>query len=884
MSFILLTPLVASDDRERQPAPTLSFDMSESSRSSSLDFSSPKTDSASTLLLEHARPPPHAHLGRPMAKTLQRTAAPAAITVSTTTTPTNPDGDACDRLLRSPSATLADADEIAAASMGAGFHEALIKRQGIIIPGEFDETAAVNSSVTSPTPVKEAQVTAAQPPASDDWLPPTPTDSSPATARSASEDGASSALSLVSLDTIEATAAAAAAPTFARRRAPFKIASAMHYCAGNGGAPGPATSKESPAPGSDVRLRKTRSQSPQLQPQTPTPSVFLSPQLHADDLLRLLPPPPSSSSSLSASSPSATQGARDDNKPPSPVAASKPLSPCASFPALSEGSGHRSTIFMVAATDENSQGMESNWFKRQTACSSDSGPRQEPAPVPPPPVPKDRQSQESRRRSSSTASTTVSAATSEQVAHYEALMLRAQEQRNVAIAEANTLQQQMEDLQRASGSELAQLRAELDAASRKLRIEYELRTAAETKCALMECELAELSSNIQYEAQNLVAVERREHRAEVDRMARSHAEVLQLMEMERAQVASLKLSLETVNVALDRERAEADRLRSGMVAFERQVSTLIAPTSAPVSPTDASSETLPSLSARSFSASVLSNGSGRLARSAPQSLDCMVLANTSAAVAAPMAPEPHIVGSLFFGNDATRPDTRLAEFLGFINVSSDKEAQSCAFMQRSMREDVGPTLVADSASSTAGMPSLSAWSKGRRLVHGVQENTLILESFSPRVQLSRVLSLGCYLCGCSISRPLSSASSLSMPLSPPPSSASSSLSTSISDQQRVQSLSSSTADPSGGGQGRGRCEMYRMRFNDNDEDNKPLCHHCHARMVAVCSFFAYLKIVRKGLIKRPIADIWLEVNKARLQMWLARSGASPDSRIAIAMT
>ncbi|KAJ2252121.1 hypothetical protein GGI13_003466 [Coemansia sp. RSA 455] len=819
-----------------------------------------------------------------MAKTLQRTAAPAAITVSSIT-PTNSDGEACDRLLRSPSATLADADEIAAASMGAGFHEALIKRQGIIIPGEFDQAATVDSSVTSPAPAKEAQVTTAQPPASDDWLPPTPTDSSPATARSASEDGASSALSLVSLDTVEATAAAAAAPTFARRRAPFKIASAMNYCAGNGGAPGPATSKESPAPGSDVRLRKTRSQSPQLQPQTGASSVFLSPQLHADDLLRLLPPPPSSASSSTSSS-SATQ---DDNKPPS---TSKPLSPCASFPALSEGSGHRSTIFMVAATDENSQGMKPNWFKRQTTCFTDSGPPQEPAPVPPPPpppaVPKDRPSQESRRRSSSTTSTTVSAATSEQVAHYEALMLRAQEQRNVAMAEANTLQQQMDDLQRASGSEIAQLRAELDVASRKLRIEYELRTAAETKCALMECELAELSSNIQYEAQNLVAVERREHRAEADRMARSHAEVLQLMEMERAQVASLKLSLETANVALDRERAEADRLRSGMVAFERQVSTLIAPTSAPVSPTDASSEGLPPLSARSFSASVLSNGSGRLARSAPQSLDCLVLANNnnnnaSAAAVAPMAPEPHIVGRLFFGNDATRPDTRLAEFLGFINVTSDKEAQNCAFMQRSMREDVGPTLVADSATSSAGMPSLSAWSKGRRLVHGVQENTLILESFSPRVQLSRVLSLGCYLCGCSISRPLSSAlsaSSLSMPLSPPPSSASSS-----SDQHRVQSLSSSTAaDPSGGGQGRGRCEMYRMRFNDNDDENKPLCHHCHGRMVAVCSFFAYLKIVRKGLIKRPIADIWLEVNRARLQMWLARSGASPDSRIAIAMT
>ncbi|KAJ2699784.1 RAB3A interacting protein [Coemansia sp. IMI 209128] len=614
-----------------------------------------------------------------MAKTLQRTAAPAAAAVAPTPALTNPDTESCDRLLRSPSATLADADEIAAASMGAGFNEALIKRQGIIIPGEFDKTTTADTSVTSPEPINEAQATTAS--ASDDWLPPTPADSSPPTARSVSEDG------------------------------------------------------------------------------------------------------------------------------------------------------------------------------RQTV---------------------NRRSQESRRRSSSTASTSVSASASEQVAHYEALMLRAQEQRNVAMAEATALQQQMEELQRASGSEIAQLRVELEAATRKVRIEYELRTAAETKCALMECELAELSSNIQYEAQNLVAVERREHRAEVDRMARSHAEVLQLMEMERAQVASLKLSLETVNVALDRERAEADRLRSGMVAFERQVSTLIAP----VSPTDASSSSgaLPPLSVRSFSASMLSSSSsGRLGRSAPQSLDSAVMAASSAAAVAPMVPEPHIVGSLFFGNDATRPDTRLAEFLGFINVTSDKEAQSCAFMQRSMREDVGPTLVADSASLSAGMPSLSAWSKGRRLVHGVQENTLILESFSPRMQLSRVLSLGCYLCGSSISRPLSSAlSSLSMPMSPPPSSASSSLSTS---EQRVQSLSGN-----GEGSGRGRCEMYRMRFNDNDEDNKPLCHHCHARMVAVCSFFAYLKIVRKGLIKRPIADIWLEVNKARLQMWLARSGASPDSRVAIAMT
>ncbi|KAJ2336792.1 RAB3A interacting protein [Coemansia sp. RSA 2681] len=694
--------------------------------------------------------------------------------------------------------------------MCAAFHEASIKRQGIIIPGEYDQTATAKSLVKEPAPA-------------DDWHLATPTDSSPtstATVRSASEDGVSSGLSLVSPGT-----ATKVKPTLARRRAPFKIASAMNYCP-DGGAPSKEAAGGNSSSGGGVRLRKTRSQSPQP-PSSSSDSVLLaSPQMHANDLLQLLPPPPQSATS--------------------PVGTSKPL---LFFPepveALSD-EGHRSTIFMVAATDENS-----NWVKSLADLPASAS---EPAPAPPSPpsVPE----QSDRRRSNS--SSTVSALGLDQAAHYEALMLRAQGQRNEAMAEANTLQQQMDALQRASGSEIAQLRAELEAASRKLRIEYELRTAAETKCALMECELAELSSNIQYEAQNLVAVERREHRAEADRMARSHAEVLQLMEMERAQVASLKQSLETVNVALDRERAEVDRLRSGMVAFERQVGALIAPTSsAPISPVGGAPDMLlpPSMSGRSFSASVISNSSGRLARSTPQSLDCVMMGS---------AVEPHIVGSLYFGNDATRPDTRLAEFLGFINVSSDKEAHNCAFMQRSMREDVGPTLVADSSGS--GMTSLSAWSKGRRLVHGVQENTLILESFSPRVQLSRVMSLGCYLCGCSISRPQSSASLVSMPLSPPPSSASS------SDQQRMQSL---------GGSSIGRAEMYRMRFNDNDEDNKPLCHHCHGRMVAVCSFFAYLKIVRKGLIKRPIADIWLEVNKARLQMWLARSGASPDSRVAI---
>ncbi|KAJ1958478.1 hypothetical protein EC988_000283 [Linderina pennispora] len=432
----------------------------------------------------------------------------------------------------------------------------------------------------------------------------------------------------------------------------------------------------------------------------------------------------------------------------------------------------------------------------------------------------------------------------DQTVYYEALMLRAQEQRDAAMAEANSIQQQLYDLQKSSQREIRDLKAEIDVSAHKLKIEYELRTAAETKCSLMECELAELSSHIQFEAQNLVAQERREHRDELERLARKQEEMVQLMEMERAQVKSLKQSLESANMALDREKGETERLRSELHAFERKVSSFVSVPDLPVLRDSAFAES-PSLpnTARAISTASIGQTTGNsTSPSVSNSSDSVGLQPATVSY----TNDSHIAGVLYFGTDTTRTDTRLTEFLGFVNASSDKEAMQSSFMQRSMREDVEPTLAAD---STTSMPSLSGWNKHRRLLHGVQENTLVLESYSPRVKLNRVLSLGCYLCGCSVNRPSAS--------SPP---------ASMSD--RIASSSS------GGSEKEKRPHMFRMRFSDNDEDNKPICHHCHARMVAVCSFFSYLNIVRKGLIKRPVADIWLEVNKARLQMWLARCGAS----------
>ncbi|KAJ2480074.1 RAB3A interacting protein [Coemansia sp. RSA 2131] len=470
-----------------------------------------------------------------------------------------------------------------------------------------------------------------------------------------------------------------------------------------------------------------------------------------------------------------------------------------------------STILLVAATAENSSAQnstaqnstahnqrESNWFRRQSKSSSFSGQHTSP----------------------------LSPANADMSARYEAPMLRAQEQRNAAMAEASQLQQRLEDFERSTTAELIRLRTELETTKRKLRTEYELRTAAEAKCSVMECELAELSSNIQLEAQNLVALERREHKTELEQMTKRHKEVVQLMDMERAQVGSLKQSLEQTSNALDHERDECERLRTNIVAFERQFSTLVAPMR----------DSTLSTAHRSISPVPVLRPGSRLTRSAPQSLENTVSASSS--LCEPHA-DAHISGRMYFGNDAARSDTRLAEFLGFINVASEKEAQNSAFMQRSLREDVGPTLSADASS---GLPSLTGWSKHRRLLHCVQDTTLVLESYVPRMTVDRVLSVACYLCAGSASR-----SSMSEP--------------------RLS--------------GRSQCEMYRMRFGDSDTDNKPLCMHCHGRMVAVCSFFSYLKIVRRGLIKRPIADIWLEVNRVRLQMWLARSGASPDCSLQI---
>ncbi|KAJ2079781.1 hypothetical protein H4R24_003537 [Coemansia sp. RSA 988] len=611
------------------------------------------------------------------------------------------------------------------------------------------------------------------------------------------------------------------------------------------------SSEETAANGSGLAqtgdvLRRARSQSPTQQ--SPSPRISPSPEAMASQSLPLLAtgtksskshqlpqktqqPPPASlalaTPPLTASVPHSADGSHQSlqmhadtyaqssaQKPPSPrssngssdapapaestvcgVAVNQPAHyagrrfnhlPDNDF--AEEQSRPMSTILMVAATEENSrdtaqealqalqpQQRESNWFRRQSKSNSL---KRQPGDSAVPPG-----------------------------TQYEARMLRAQAQRDTAMAEAAELQRRVDELQRAGDAEIARLREEVETAGRKLRAEYELRTAAEAKCSMMECELAELSSNIQYEAQNLVAQERRAHKSELERATRRHREVVQLMEMERAQVGALKLSLERETAARDSEHAEAERLRAALAAIEHHMS--------PVPPPRCASTT------------------ERQSRSGSQS--------ATPATTSPLECDAYITGRVFFGCDAARPDSRLGEFLAFADAPSEKEALASAFMQRSLREDVEPTLAADVTASA--LPSLSGWSRHRRLLHSAQDATLELESYTPRVAVARVMSPACYLCGCSVTR------------SAPP----------------VSSDASARA----------HSVMFRMRLGSDDADSKPLCARCHTRMMSICSFFAYLRIVRRRLTRRPIAEVWLEVNRARMHMWLVRSGASPECQLRI---
>ncbi|KAJ1830653.1 RAB3A interacting protein [Coemansia sp. RSA 2711] len=557
----------------------------------------------------------------------------------------------------------------------------------------------------------------------------------------------------------------------------------------SGGPPSPSGSRSLPL--------LTAEPKPRLVAASPPPPALATPPLTAASSLSS--PQMAASAELAAAPPdaSALAGTEPD------AAGDNQAAACGHKPPAAPGSAHHATapsrpmssIVLVAATAENTgRGLaqrETNWFRRQSKSISSGADT---------PSKSIGTGAETPSRSIDSEADTPSKSTDSRTdVQYEARMLRAQAQRDAAMAEAAALQQQLGS----SSAEVARLSSELAAARLKQQREYELRTAAEAKCSAMECELAELSSNIQFEAQSLVAHERRAHKRELERAAQRHGEVAQLLEMERAQVGALKLSLERASTELDRERSECARLRGGMAAFERQFSSLMAP-------------------------------GGRIGPDGPAPRSELPPPENPDADAS-----AHIAARLFFGNDAARADTRLAEFLGFINAASEKEAQGGAFMQRSLREDVAPTLAADSAA----LPSLSGWTRHRRLLHSVQDATLVLESYVPRLPTSRVLSVACFLCGGSASRV-------------------------------------SLAEPRLSG--RAQSALFRMRFGDGDGDNKPLCSHCHARMVAVCSFFAYLKIVRRGLIKRPIADIWLEVNRARLLMWLARSGASPDCELHVA--
>lgn len=75
--------------------------------------------------------------------------------------------------------------------------------------------------------------------------------------------------------------------------------------------------------------------------------------------------------------------------------------------------------------------------------------------------------------------------------------------------------------------------------------------------------------------------------------------------------------------------------------------------------------------------------------------------------------------------------------------------------------------------------------------------------------------------------------------------------------------------------------LFRLRFEEESVDNwniqtaRMVCCGCRRRLVAVCEFYSYTKLIVRGLVggKRSAGWIWRELTKRRWRMWMARNGA-----------
>ncbi|KAJ1655230.1 hypothetical protein IWQ61_004984 [Dispira simplex] len=70
-----------------------------------------------------------------------------------------------------------------------------------------------------------------------------------------------------------------------------------------------------------------------------------------------------------------------------------------------------------------------------------------------------------------------------------------------------------------------------------------------------------------------------------------------------------------------------------------------------------------------------------------------------------------------------------------------------------------------------------------------------------------------------------------------------------------------------------QCVYFRYRMDDDDPERRPLCHHCRQRLRSVCDFYAYARMITRGLLTHVSPwRIYAHLQYLRHNMTLARLG------------
>jgi regulator of replication initiation timing len=66
---------------------------------------------------------------------------------------------------------------------------------------------------------------------------------------------------------------------------------------------------------------------------------------------------------------------------------------------------------------------------------------------------------------------------------------------------------------------------------------------------------------------------------------------------------------------------------------------------------------------------------------------------------------------------------------------------------------------------------------------------------------------------------------------------------------------------------------YQYLLGESDQETKLLCYQCRDRLITVCDFFSFLRMVRNGVLKGTPQKLYLDSLHSKHKMFLARVGA-----------